>query len=180
MSRIGKAPVELTEKTEVNISEKTITVKGPLGELSFDYRAEQVKVEKVENTVVVSPLKDDYKAMWGTTRSVINNMVEWVNTGFKKSLEINGVGYKMEVQGQKLVLSVGFSHKVEMEVPAGVKAAADEKLKNVVHFTGIDKQLVGEFAAKVRSKKKPEPYKGKGIKYVGEHIIRKAGKTGAK
>ena len=89
MSRIGKAPVELTEKTEVNISESTITVKGPLGELTFDYRAEQVKVEKVENTVVVTPIRPDFKAMWRTTRSVINNMVEGVNTGFKKSLEIN-------------------------------------------------------------------------------------------
>jgi len=180
MSRIGKAPVELTEKTEVNITDSAITVKGPLGELNFDYRAEQVKVEKIENTVVVTPIKPEFKAMWGTTRSVIANMVEGVNTGFKKSLEINGVGYKMEVQGQKLVLAVGFSHKVDMEIPAGIKAAADDKLKNVVHFTGVDKQLVGEFAAKVRAKKKPEPYKGKGIKYVGEHIIRKAGKTGAK
>lgn len=180
MSRIGKMPVVITDKTEVKITDSTITTKGPLGEISFNYRAEQVTVEQVENTVVVTPLKDEYKAMWGTTRSVINNMIEGVNTGFKKSLEINWVGYKIEVQGAKLVLSIGFSHKVEMEVPAGVKATQDDKLKNVVHFTGVDKQLVGEFAAKVRSKKKPEPYKGKGIKYVGEHIIRKAGKTGAK
>ncbi len=180
MSRIGKAPIELTEKTQVTITDSTVTVKGPLWELALNYRAEQVKVEQVENTVVVTPLKPEFKAMWGTTRSVIANMVDGVNTEFKKSLEINGVGYKMEVQGQKLILSIGFSHKVEMEIPAGLKATPDEKLKNVVHFTGIDKQLVGEFAAKVRAKKKPEPYKGKGIKYVGEHIIRKAGKTGAK
>jgi len=180
MSRIGKAPVELNEKTQATITASTVTLKGPLGELSLDYRADQVKVEQVENTLVVTPLKPDFKAMWGTTRSVLANMAEWVNTEFKKSLEINGVGYKIEVQGQKITLSIGFSHKVEMEVPTGVTAKNDEKIKNVVHFTGIDKQLVGEFAAKVRAKKKPEPYKGKGIKYVGEHIIRKAGKTGAK
>lgn len=180
MSRIGKAPVELNEKTQVTISQTTITVTGPLGELSLDYRADQIKLEQVENTIVVTPLKPDFKAMWGTTRSVIANMVEWVNTEFKKSLEINGVWYKIEVQGQKITLSIGFSHKVEMDVPTWVTAKTDEKIKNIVHFSGIDKQLVGEFAAKVRAKKKPEPYKGKGIKYVGEHIIRKAGKTGAK
>lgn len=107
-------------------------------------------------------------------------MVEGVANGYSKSLEINGVGYKFEVQGQKLILSIGFSHKVEMEVPAELKIAADDKLKNVIHISGIDKQLVGQFASKVKSKKKPEPYKGKGIKYVGEYVRRKAGKTGAK
>ena len=107
-------------------------------------------------------------------------MVEWVSKGFKKSLEINWVGYKFEPQWDKLILSIGYSHKVEMKVPAGLKVELDEKQKNVIHVSGFDKQLVGEFAAKIRAKKKPEPYKGKGIKYVGEHIIRKAGKTGAK
>jgi large subunit ribosomal protein L6 len=107
-------------------------------------------------------------------------MVEWVSKWFKKSLEINWVGYKFEPQGDKLILSIGFSHKVEMKVPAGLKVELDEKQKNVIHVSGFDKQLVWEFAAKIRAKKKPEPYKGKGIKYVGEHIIRKAGKTGAK
>ena len=105
-------------------------------------------------------------------------MVVWVTEGYKKSLEINWVGYKFEVQGNKLVLSIGFSHKVEMDVPAGLKVAMDDKLKNVLHISWIDKQLVWEFASKIKAKKKPEPYKGKGIKYVGEHIRRKAGKTG--
>tara|TARA_Y100001960_G_C14674401_1_gene827751 strand:+ start:886 stop:1422 length:537 start_codon:yes stop_codon:yes gene_type:complete len=177
MSRIGKLPVALSDKVEATLSNGEIKVKGPLGELAFTY-ASNVEVIKEENQIIVKPLNDDAKALWGTTRAVINNMVVGVTEGYKKSLEINGVGYKFEVQGQKLVLSVGFSHKVDMEVPAGLKVAADEKAKNVIHVTGIDKQLVGEFAAKIRAKKKPEPYKGKGIKYVGEHIRRKAGKTG--
>ena len=107
-------------------------------------------------------------------------MVVGVTEGYKKSLEINWVGYKFETQGQKLVLSIGFSHKVEMAVPAELKVNMDEKAKNVLHISWIDKQLVGEFAAKIRAKKKPEPYKGKWIKYVWEHIRRKAGKTGSK
>jgi len=106
-------------------------------------------------------------------------MVEGVTNGYKKSLEINGVGYKFEVQGSKLVLSIGYSHKVDMEMPAGIKVELDDKAKNMLHISGTSKQLVGEVAAKIRAKKKPEPYKGKGIKYVGEHIRRKAGKTGA-
>lgn len=105
-------------------------------------------------------------------------MVIGVSEGYKKSLEIIGVGYKFEIQGKTLVLSIGFSHKVNMEIPADIEVAFDEKAKNVIHVTGIDKQKVGQFASKVKAKKKPEPYKGKGIKYLGEHIRRKAGKTG--
>jgi large subunit ribosomal protein L6 len=107
-------------------------------------------------------------------------MVEWVSTGFKKSLEINWVWYKFEVAWDKLVLSIGFSHKVEMPVPNGIKIAMDEKLKNTLHISGIDKQLIWEFAAKIRAKKKPEPYKGKGIKYTDEVVRRKAWKSGKK
>lgn len=177
MSRIGKLPVALSDKVSADINGNVITVKGPLGELTFTHH-QTVEVLKDENSVIVKPKSEDDSAMWGTTRAVISNMVLGVTEGFKKSLEINWVGYKFEVQGQKLVLSIGFSHKVEMEVPAGLKAEMDEKAKNIVHISGIDKQLVGEFAAKIRAKKKPEPYKGKGIKYVGEHIRRKAWKTG--
>ncbi|MDA7494821.1 50S ribosomal protein L6 [Candidatus Gracilibacteria bacterium] len=177
MSRIGKLPVVLTEKVETTINGNDVTVKGPLGELSFAH-ADCVEVIKEENTLIVKPVNDSAKALWGTTRSILSNMVEGVVSGYKKSLEIVGVGYKFEVQGAKLVLSIGFSHKVDMEVPAGLKVALDDKQKNVIHISGIDKQLVGEFAAKIRAKKKPEPYKGKGIKYVGEHVRRKAGKTG--
>ena len=177
MSRIGKLPIAISDKVEVAINGRDVKVKGPLGELAFTH-VESVEVVKEENTLVVNKLNDSANALWGTTRSVINNMVVGVTEGYKKSLEINGVGYKFEVQGAKLILSIGFSHKVEMEVPAELKVALDEKLKNVIHVTGIDKQLVWEFAAKIRAKKKPEPYKGKGIKYVGEHIRRKAWKTG--
>lgn len=177
MSRIGKLPVVIPEKVEVTLADNTITVKGPLWELSFTY-SNKVEVKTEENQIVVSPVDSSANALWGTTRSVINNLVIGVSEGYKKSLEINGVGYKFEVAGDKLVLSIGFSHKVEMPTPAGVKIALDEKAKNVLHVSGTDKQLVGEFAAKIRAKKKPEPYKGKWIKYVGEHIVRKAGKTG--
>ena len=179
MSRIWKVPVAIPEKVEAKVTNNTIEVKGEKGTLSFDF-SEKVTVKIEENQVVVTPNGDDAKALWGTTRSVISNMVEGVSAGYTKSLEINGVGYKFEVQGQKLILSIGFSHKVEMEVPAELKVALDEKAKNVIHVTGIDKQKVGQFASKVKAKKKPEPYKGKGIKYLGEHIRRKAGKTGAK
>jgi len=118
--------------------------------------------------------------MWGTMRANINNMVVGVSSGFSKSLEINGVGYKMELSGQKLVLSIGYSHKVEVEIPKDIQAKADEKAKNTIHFTSYDKQLLGQFVSKIRAMKKPEPYKGKGIKYVDEVIKRKAGKSGKK
>ncbi len=179
MSRIGKLPVELSDKVEAKITGNTIEIKGEKGTLSFDFSS-KVEVKQEENTLLVSPKSSEAKALWGTTRSILANMVEGVSKGYTKSLEINGVGYKFEVQGQKLILSIGFSHKVEMSVPEGIKVEMDAKAKNVIHISGIDKQKVGQFASKVKAKKKPEPYKGKGIKYLGEHIRRKAGKTGAK
>ncbi len=179
MSRIGKMPVTLPEKVSATISGNTIEVKGEKGTLSFTY-SPKVEVTQEENTLIVSPKSDDAHALWGTTRSVIQNMATGVSEGFTKSLEINGVGYKFEIQGKKLILSIGYSHKVEMDIPEGLNVAMDEKAKNVIHISGIDKQFVGQFASKIKAKKKPEPYKGKGIKYVGEHIRRKAGKTGAK
>ncbi len=179
MSRIGKLPVVIPEKVEVKITWNTVEVKGEKGTLSFDF-SKTVAVNVEDGNVIVTKLDDAGKALWGTTRAVIANMVEWVSNGYKKSLEINGVGYKFEVQGKKLILSIGYSHKVEMEVPSDLSAAMDEKAKNVLHISGIDKQRVGQFASKIKAKKKPEPYKGKGIKYLGEHVRRKAGKTGAK
>ncbi len=178
MSRIWKLPVAIPEKVEVSVKDNTVVVKGPLWELSFTC-SEQVTVAVKDAEIIVTPVKPEYSAMWGTTRAVLNNMVEWVVSGYKKSLEINGVWYKFEVQGTKLILSIGYSHKVEMQAPEWVKIAMDEKLKNVLHVSGIHKQDVGQFASKIKAKKKPEPYKGKGIKYVWEHIKRKAGKTGA-
>lgn len=177
MSRIGKQPIVISDKTEIIINGCEVTVKGPLGELSFTHQ-DSVEVIKEENTLIVKKLNDSAKALWWTTRSILSNMVEGVTTGYKKSLEVVWVWYKFEPNGAILTLSIGFSHKVDMDVPTGLKITADEKIKNVIHVTGIDKQLVWEFAAKIRAKKKPEPYKGKGIKYVGEHIRRKAWKTG--
>lgn len=177
MSRIGKVPVAIPEKVEVSIIKNTITVKGPLGELNFNF-SDLVTVAKEENTVSVKPVSEESAALWGTTRAIIANMMEWVTTGFKKSLEVQWVWYKFELQGDKLIMSLGFSHKVEMVAPKWVKIALDEKLKNTIHITGTDKQIIWEFAAKIKAKKKPEPYKGKGIRYLGEQVRRKAGKSG--
>ena len=179
MSRIGKVPVVIPEKVTVKVDGNTISVKGEKWNLDFTFSSE-VTVEVQDWTVIVTPNGDGAKALWGTTRSVISNMIIGVSEGYTKSLEINGVGYKFEPQGQKLILSIGFSHKVEMEILEGLTVTADEKAKNVIHVSGIDKQKVGQFASKIKAQKKPEPYKGKGIKYLGEHIRRKAGKTGAK
>lgn len=179
MSRIGKLPIEFSDKVTVDLSWNEIKVKWPLWELTF-VASDMVELSKEDNSIVVTPKNEEAKALWGTTRAIINNMVIWVTEGYKKSLEIVWVGYKFEVSGNKLILSIGYSHKVEMIVPAWLKAELDEKLKNVLHISWIDKQLVWEFASKVRAKKKPEPYKGKGIKYTNEHIRRKAGKTGGK
>ncbi|MCD5380828.1 50S ribosomal protein L6 [Candidatus Gracilibacteria bacterium] len=178
MSRIGKMPVAMLEKASATVKAQNIVVKGPLGELSFDFSS-KIKVTANEGEIVVEKNDDGANALWGTTRSIIDNMMVGVTTGYNKSLEIVGVGYKFEVQGQKLVLSIGYSHKVDMAIPAGLKAELEGKKNEILKISGIDKQSVGEFAAKVRAKKKPEPYKGKGIRYVGEHVRRKAGKTGA-
>lgn len=162
---------------------KKITVKGAKGELSLTLQeAVSVKLEGQELHVVVANEENSQdRAFWGLTRALVANMVIGVSEGYKKSLEIQGVGYKFEVNGpQKLTLSVGFSHKVVMDAPKGVTIENDPKEKNVIHLSGIDKQQVGYFAALVREIKPPEPYKGKGIRYVGEYVRRKAGKTAAK
>ena len=177
MSRIWKSPVSLLEKVEARVDGNKIIVKGPLGELSFDF-SPKVGVTVSEKEITVTKNDESANAIWGTTRSIIDNMVVWVTSGYKKSLEIVWVGYKFEVQWTKLVLSIGYSHKVDMDIPSSLKVELDEKKKNILYVSGSDKQMVGEFTAKVRSKKKPEPYKGKGIRYLGEHVRRKAGKTG--
>jgi large subunit ribosomal protein L6 len=177
MSRIWKQPILLSEGSEATISWNNIKIKWKLWELSFDF-SPKVSVKKEDNTIIVIKTDDSANALWGTTRSVINNMVVGVSEWYKKSLEINWVWYKFEVSGSKLTLSIGFSHKVDMEAPKWITLELDKKAKNILHVSGIDKQLVGEYSAKIKYKKKPEPYKGKGIKYVWEHINRKAGKTG--
>lgn len=174
MSRIGKKPIELNDKTTVTITESEVIVKGPLGELKESYLP-VVEIKQEDNQIIVTP-KDEgikTKALWGTYTSLIANMVQGVNEEYKKELIIEGVGYRAEMKGNNIVLNVGFSHPVEIDVPEGVKVAVE---KNNVTVTGINKQAVGETAAVIRATKKPEPYKGKGIRYADEIIRRKEGK----
>lgn len=176
MSRIWKLPIKLSETINVIIKDNLINVKWPLGELDFVY-SKEIEVKQDENNIIVNPINDSSSALWWTTRAIINNMLIWVTEWYKKSLEVNGVWYKFEVQGNKLILSIWFSHKVEMQIQDWIKIALDEKLKNVLHVSWINKQLVWEIASKIRSKKIPEPYKGKWIKYLWEQVRRKAWKT---
>lgn len=177
MSRVGKQEITIPEKTDVSIADGVITVKGPLGELTKPSHAD-VEISVADGTVKVTPTKDTglSKALWGTYASHVKNMVQGVNTAYEKKLEIEGVGYRAAMQGTDLVLNVGFSHQVIMPVPQGLEVTVE---KNLITVKGIDKEQVGQFAANVRAKKKPEPYKGKGIHYVGEYIIRKQGKKAA-
>lgn len=181
MSRIGKLPVVLPEKVQAKITWNEIEITWPLWSLKLSFSS-LVWVTINENQVIVTPSDIENplsKALWWTTRANINNMVEWVLNWYTKSLEINWVWYKFEVAwADKLVLSIWYSHKVEMLAPKGITLKIDEKAKNVVYISWIDKQLVWEFASKIRAKKKPEPYKWKWIKYVGENIRRKAWKSG--
>ena len=180
MSRIGKMPIELPAGVEVKISaENEVSVKGPKGTLSqaFD---KQIKLELNDNVITVSRPNDikEVRALHGLTRSLLNNMVIGVTQGFTKELDINGVGYRAAKQGKKLVLNLGYSHQVEVEEIDGI--TIDVPNPNKLIISGIDKQKVGQFAANVREKRPPEPYKGKGIKYADEFIKRKEGKTGGK
>ncbi len=183
MSRIGNLPIALPEGVNVTVSGGVVTVKGPKGELTQDIGADiTAKVE--DNQVVVSRPTEQkrHKALHGLYRSLINNMVAGVSTGYKEELELVGVGYKAAVQGNVLELNLGYSHNIFLAVPPEVKiSAATEKGKNpTVSLESHDKQLIGHMAAKIRSLRKIEPYKGKGIRFVGEQIRRKAGKTAAK
>lgn len=179
MSRLGKLPIELKEGVQVKLDGGFVIVKGPKGELREKLHP-KVKVEVNDKEVKVSvnnPEEKKEKALWGLFASLIRNMVKGVKDGFEKKLEINGIGFKAAVNGRKLILNVGFSHPVEYNLPEGINAQVDG---NIIIISGASKQLVGEVAAQVRRIKKPEPYKGKGIKYVEEVIIRKEGKTAAK
>lgn len=177
MSRIGKLPITIPEKVTVEVAkDNTITVKGPKGELSKKL-PEQINIT-VDNGQIIASRKNDEKvnrALHGLTRALIANMVEGVLNGYSKKLEIVGVGYKAEMKGKKLVLNLGYSHPIIVGVPANLSISTP--IPNEIVVSGIDKELVGLVAAKIRSFRKPEPYKGKGIKYEGEHIRRKAGKT---
>lgn len=172
MSRIGKQPITIPSGVEVNVSNGVCTVKGPKGTLTRKV-ADDVAFAIEGNAVTLSPKNDDARALWGTYAAHLLNMIEGVTKGFEKKLEIEGVGYRANAQGNKIVLSVGFSHPVELTAPEGIALTVE---KNQITITGSDKDQVGQFAANVRAVKKPEPYKGKGIHYVGEYIIRKQGK----
>lgn len=175
MSRIGKKPVIIPEGVSVSLNGRTLVVKGKLGELKMDiHPIVDVKIEG--NTITVVPKDDDKfaRAMWGTTRALINNMVIGVTQGFTKRLLLVGVGYRARMEGNKLILNVGYSHPVEVVPPEGIKFSVEEQVKITV--SGIDKYLVGQVAANIRAIRKPDPYKGKGIRYEDEVIILKEGK----
>ena len=179
MSRIGNMPITVPAGVEVKIDGNHIAVKGPKGSLERDIHP-NMKVELDGNEIKVSRPDDTNinKSLHGTTRALIHNMVEGVVNEFKVELEINGVGYRAQKQGNKLVMSLGYSHPVEMEDPEGIETVCDGQNKIIVK--GISKEKVGQYAAEIRDKRRPEPYKGKGIKYVDEVIRRKVGKTGKK
>lgn len=183
MSRIGKQPVSIPSWVTVNVTESEIIAKNAKNTLSVKI-LDGIKVEQADNTLTISitdPTDKSQKAYWGLTRSLVQNMMVGLSEGYKKSLEIVGVGYKFDIKSpNSMELSLGFSHKVPVKAPEGITIEADKDNKNVIHLSSHDKQLLGYFAAYVRSLKKPEPYKGKGIKYVGEYIRRKAGKTAGK
>lgn len=177
MSRIGKNPIAIPQGVEVKVEDHLVTVKGPKGTLSQEF-LKDVNIAVEEGKVVVTLANENAGNVHGLTRTLIANMVTGVTEGFEKALEINGVGYRAQKQGNKLVLTLGYSHPVEVEAPQGI--TIDVPSQNSIIVKGIDKQLVGQVAANIREYRLPEPYKGKGIKYVGEHIRRKEGKAGGK
>ena len=179
MSRIGRKPIPLPKGVTVTVLDSEVTVKGAKGTLQFR-TLPNIQVAVEDSQVLVTRANDDkpVRAAHGMTRAILNNMVVGVSQGFEKQLEIIGVGYRAQMQGKKLVLSLGFSHPVEVDPPAGIELAADGPTKIAVR--GVDRQQVGQMAAIIRGYRPPEPYKGKGIRYVGEYVIRKAGNSGSK
>mgnify|MGYP001609875489 CR=1 FL=1 len=174
MSRIGKKIINIEPKTEISFADGVFSVKGPLGEISRTLRPE-IKIEISGNTITLTPKRKslDITALWGTYASHIINMISGVHKPFEKKLIVEGIGYKSDVKGDELVMSLGFSHQVKMKIEKGLKVTAE---KNIITVSGIDKERVGQFVAKVRDMKKPEPYKGKGIRYEKEVVRRKEGK----
>lgn len=169
MSRVGKKPIIIPEGVEVKTEDSKVTVKGPRGEIFREIRPE-IKVEAREGKIFVT---GEQKALWGLTRALIYNMVKGVTEGYEKKLEIEGIGYKANLEGEDLVLSMGFTQPVKIKAPGGIKFLVE---KNVITVSGIDKELVGQTAATIRRVRPPEPYKGKGIRYQGEEVRRKLGK----
>lgn len=180
MSRIGKQPIELPPNVNVDILGSTIKVKGPKGELSYNL-PEGIRASKSDSKIIVERETDSkvVKALHGLARSLILNMVNGVSAGYERTLEITGIGYRAQVKGNKIIFTLGYSHPIEYELPAGVTARVDEK-QTTITLSGIDKQLIGQVAANIKALKMPDAYKGKGIRYSGERIKLKAGKTGKK
>ncbi len=177
MSRIGKSPIVVPQGVDVTIDGSKVTVKGPKGTLTQEFLS-VVNIALEDSKIVVTVSDEKYGNIHGLTRTLINNMIIGVTNGFEKALEINGIGYKAQKQGKKLVMNLGYSHTVDVEEPEGITIEVPNP--NSIIVKGIDKQLVGQTAANIREYKLPEPYKGKGIKYVNERIKRKEGKAGAK
>ena len=174
MSRIAKKPIAIPAKTEVSYSSGVLTVKGPLGEIKKSFNSDiSIKVENNEITLTPTRQSLDVLALWGTYASHIRNMLEGVNKAFEKKLIVEGIGFKSDIKGKEIHLALGFSHPVVRPIPEGLKVTAE---KNVITVSGIDSEAVGQFTAKIRALKKPEPYKGKGIRYSDEVIRRKQGK----
>ena len=179
MSRIGKLPIEIPQGVEVKVENNTVTAKGPKGEESVTVR-DEIKVEIVDNHVVITRINDDRKSrsLHGLSRTLVANVIKGVKDGFEKKLEIQGVGYRANMQGTAINLQLGYSHTIIIEPPKGIKIEVEANTKITV--SGSNKQAVGDIAALIRSKRAPEVYKGKGIRYEGEYVRRKAGKTGKK
>ena len=175
MSRVGSNAITIPTDVTLSHESGSVIVKGKNGELSAPLHND-VSLFIEDNVLTLTPKREtrQAKAIWGTMRATINNMVVGVSDGFKRSLQINGVGYRAAMQGNKLILNLGFSHPVEMDVPAGLKVVVENN--TTVLISGADKQLLGQFASEVRAKRPPEPFKGKGVKYAEEHIVRKEGK----
>ena len=175
MSRVGKYPVPVPGGVQVALQGRTVVAKGRNGELKLTL-TDEVDVEIANNEVAVKPRRDDRRSrtMWGTTRSLINSMVTGVSTGFTKSMEINGTGYRAAVQGKDLILNLGFSHEVRYAIPEGIKITCERP--TAIKVEGADKRQVGQVAAEIRAWRGPEPYKGKGVRYTNEQILRKEGK----
>lgn len=177
MSRIGKKPIIIPEKTEINVEGEKITVKGPLGEISRDFKDDiEIKIE--DNVITLTPRRNSKPvvSLWGTYGSHLQNMIDGVTKGFEKKLVVEGVGFKVQLEGNKIVFGLGFSHPVNIDIPDGIKVEIE---KNTISIKGVDKEEVGSFSAKIRDLKKPEPYKGKGIRYENEVVRRKEGKKAA-
>ena len=175
MSRVGNSAIAIPSGVTVSQQDGVVVVKGKNGELSASLHSE-VELVVADDMATVKPRRKTKlsQSLWGTMRATINNMVVGVGEGFSRKLEINGVGYRAAMQGNKLVLNLGYSHPVEMAVPAGLTVAVENNTQ--INISGADKQLLGQFASEIRSKRPPEPFKGKGVKYAGEHIVRKEGK----